>query len=111
MASCPRCNSPTGATGKEWDYHLFHVKQYFCLTCQKTFMEYYRNGELSHTIPKGNGSLKYPGDIKRAVLSYFKRHKIVSIEKIAKELELSEAEVLETLTKMEKNGLIEKIDY
>jgi transposase-like protein len=52
MTSCPRCSSPAKYTGKEWDYGVFHVKEYQCLKCGKMFMEYYREGKLSHTIPK-----------------------------------------------------------
>jgi hypothetical protein len=52
MAKCPRCNFSCKPTGKEWEYGAFHVKQFACGECEKMFMEYYRNGKLSHTIPK-----------------------------------------------------------
>lgn len=37
---------------KEWDYAAFHVKLFSCEKCDKTFKAYYRQGKLSHTIPK-----------------------------------------------------------
>jgi hypothetical protein len=52
MASCPRCLSQAKATGKEWEYGSFHVKQHECSKCEKKFVEYYKDGKLSHTIPK-----------------------------------------------------------
>jgi DNA-directed RNA polymerase subunit RPC12/RpoP len=52
MAKCPRCSSNAKLTGKEWEYGPFHVKQYVCLGCEKKFMEYYKDGKISHTIPK-----------------------------------------------------------
>jgi transposase-like protein len=52
MTKCPRCSSNAKPTGKEWEYAVFHVKQFVCSVCEKKFMEYYRNGKLSHTIPK-----------------------------------------------------------
>lgn len=54
MVVCPRSLGNAKLTGKEWEYGPFHVKQYECLGCEKKFMEYYRNGKLSHTIPKTN---------------------------------------------------------
>lgn len=58
MLKCPRCSGKTKLTGKEWKYGKFHVKQYLCLSCEKTAMEYYKDGKLSHTIPKTNQPLK-----------------------------------------------------
>jgi len=52
MPNCPRCQAKAKPTGKEWEYGPFHVKQYECLGCEKKYMEYYKDGKLSHTIPK-----------------------------------------------------------
>jgi len=52
VAKCPRCSSNAKLTGKEWEYGPFHVKQYTCSGCEKKFMEYYKDGKVSHTIPK-----------------------------------------------------------
>lgn len=52
MKTCPRCSGKVKLTGKEWDYANFHVKQYVCLECEKKAMEYYKEGKISHTIPK-----------------------------------------------------------
>jgi len=42
LVKCPRCGTEVSASTREWDYSVFHVK----------FMAYYREGKLSHTIPK-----------------------------------------------------------
>lgn len=52
MPKCPRCLGNAKLTGKEGEYGPFHVKQYECSKCEKKFMQYYRDGKLSHTIPK-----------------------------------------------------------
>jgi len=52
MVNCPRCGKDVPKASKEWDYAVFHVKQFNCGKCEKKFMAYYRKGKLSHTIPK-----------------------------------------------------------
>ncbi|MCJ7631792.1 hypothetical protein MUP77_05260 [Candidatus Bathyarchaeota archaeon] len=52
MASCPRCGKETSGASKEWNYAAFHVKLFKCARCDKTFKAYYREGKLTHTIPK-----------------------------------------------------------
>lgn len=52
MVVCPRCSGNTKLTDKEWEYGSFHVKQYACSGCEKKIMEYYKDGKISHTIPK-----------------------------------------------------------
>jgi len=52
VMKCPRCGSEASDTHKEWDYSAFHVKRFDCKRCEKAFMAYYREGKLSHTIPK-----------------------------------------------------------
>jgi predicted RNA-binding Zn-ribbon protein involved in translation (DUF1610 family) len=54
MVECPRCGKEGKDTYKEWDYSAFHVKQFNCTNCGKTFKAYYRDKGLSHTIPKRN---------------------------------------------------------
>jgi len=49
---CPRCGSEASDAHKEWDYSAFRVKRFDCERCSKAFMAYYREGKLSHTIPK-----------------------------------------------------------
>lgn len=49
---CPICNTNAKETGKEWKYGVFYTKQFLCSECQKKFNVYYKNGKLSHTIPK-----------------------------------------------------------
>lgn len=53
MVTCPRCGAEVFASSKEWNYGAFHVKRFSCKRCGKGFMAYYREGRLSHTIPKG----------------------------------------------------------
>jgi transposase-like protein len=54
MVNCPRCGLKAGQTGKEWKYHVFDAKSFYCNQCGKKFIVYYRNGKLSHTIPKSS---------------------------------------------------------
>jgi len=52
MVKCPRCRKEVSKASKEWNYAAFHVKLFNCEGCDKTFKAYYRDGKLSHTIPK-----------------------------------------------------------
>jgi transposase-like protein len=52
LVRCPRCGTEVSASSKEWDYNVFHVKRFDCKKCDKAFMAYFREGKLSHTIPK-----------------------------------------------------------
>jgi len=52
LVKCPRCGTEVSLPSREWDYHVFHVKRFDCKKCDKAFMAYYREGKLSHTIPK-----------------------------------------------------------
>lgn len=52
MVKCPRCGTEVSTSTREWDYSAFHVKRFDCKKCDKAFMAYYREGKLSHTIPK-----------------------------------------------------------
>lgn len=40
---CPRCNSDSIPTGKEWKYNVFNVTSYYCSKCGKKFNAYCRN--------------------------------------------------------------------
>jgi transposase len=52
MAKCPRCGKEAPDSSTEWEFAAFHVKLFVCSKCKKTFKAYYRDGELSYTIPK-----------------------------------------------------------
>lgn len=52
MVKCPRCGTEIPKATKEWDYSVFHVKRFDCEKCEKSFKAYFREGRLSHTIPK-----------------------------------------------------------
>jgi len=52
LVKCPRCGTEVSTSSREWDYHVFHVKRFDCKKCDRLFMAYYREGKLSHTIPK-----------------------------------------------------------
>jgi len=54
MVKCPRCKTEAHQTGKEWKYHVFNVKSYYCKQCKKEFNAYYRDDELKYTIPKSS---------------------------------------------------------
>jgi len=53
MPECPRDGNQVTSPTKEWKYSAFDVKRFDCNKCGKSFKAYYRNGKLSHTIPKG----------------------------------------------------------
>lgn len=52
LVACPRCGKEISRVIKEWDFRVFHVKNYYCDKCDKKFNEYYRNGNPRFTIPK-----------------------------------------------------------
>lgn len=52
MTSCPRCGAEAKATGKEWKFGQFNAKSYNCSSCEKVFSAFYKEGKLSHTVPK-----------------------------------------------------------
>ena len=49
---CPVCGKEAKATGKEWKFGQFDAKGYKCAECGKSSSAYYKNGKLSHTVPK-----------------------------------------------------------
>jgi len=49
---CPRCGKEGKATGKTWKFGLFDGEGYKCPSCNKPFSAFYRDGKLSHTVPK-----------------------------------------------------------
>ncbi|MEM3526040.1 MAG: hypothetical protein QXV37_01375 [Candidatus Jordarchaeaceae archaeon] len=51
MIKCPDCGKEASFI-KEWNYSVFHVKLFHCPKCDKKFKAYYKEGKLSHTIPK-----------------------------------------------------------
>jgi hypothetical protein len=52
MVKCPLCGKEASGPLKEWDYSAFHVRLFYCAHCNKRFKAYYKEGKLSHTIPK-----------------------------------------------------------
>jgi transposase-like protein len=52
LVKCPRCGTDISKVTREWNYSAFHVKRYDCQKCEKSFKAYFREGKLSHTIPK-----------------------------------------------------------
>lgn len=52
VVKCPRCKKESQPTGKEWDYRVFKVKVFICPNDGKSFNAYYKDGKLTHTIPK-----------------------------------------------------------
>jgi DNA-binding MarR family transcriptional regulator len=99
MSRCPKCGGKSESTEKEWVYSVFYVKQYKCLDCKKAFMEYYRDGKLSHIIPP----LPSP---RQKVLSYLRKNKGATEEELAEKLMLKKQEVLDVLSELEKEGKV-----
>lgn len=52
MVKCPRCGKEGRATGKEWKFGQFDAVGYRCDHDDKPYSAYYRDGKLSHTVPK-----------------------------------------------------------
>ena len=49
---CPVCGEDATPTSKEFKFGVFDGKQQKCGACGKTFNAFYRDGKLSHTVPK-----------------------------------------------------------
>jgi lactoylglutathione lyase len=49
---CPRCGEKAESTGRKFIFGVFEGRAYFCEPCGKTFNAFYKDRELSHTMPK-----------------------------------------------------------
>jgi lactoylglutathione lyase len=49
---CPRCGEKAESTGRKFIFGVFEGRTYFCEPCGKTFNAFYKDRELSHTMPK-----------------------------------------------------------
>lgn len=49
---CPRCGKPSEPAGKGFKFGVFDGRSYFCEACEKSFNAFYRDKELSYTVPK-----------------------------------------------------------
>lgn len=49
---CPRCGAISEPTGKGFTFGIFEGRSYFCEKCEKAFNAFYRDRELSYTVPK-----------------------------------------------------------
>jgi hypothetical protein len=49
---CPRCGSLSRPTGKRFRFGVFEGRSYSCEGCSKSFNAFYRDRELSYTVPK-----------------------------------------------------------
>ena len=49
---CPRCGALSEPTGKGFIFGIFEGRSYFCEECEKAFNAFYRDRELSYTVPK-----------------------------------------------------------
>lgn len=96
---CPWCSSQVEATGKEWTYAAFYVKQYRCLECKKYFMAYYQHEKLSHVIPKNVST-------KRKIITYLRANKVASPQSMADALNLKIQDIINVLSELEKEGLV-----
>lgn len=100
MPKCPFCGSTKeNNTSKEWDYAIFHVKEFTCLNCLIGFRAYYKGKKLSHTIPKVVSNPK-------KVLFFLRHHEEVSTKQIATTLKMKEQEVEEILLNLQKIGRV-----
>lgn len=49
---CPRCGFLSEPTGKGFTFGIFEGRSYFCKECEKSFNAFYKDKELSYTVPK-----------------------------------------------------------
>gem|GEM_PF-1422594 len=103
MSKCPNCGNEATKIVKEWNYSIFHVKNFNCTTCQKNFKAYFKQGKFSHIIDSTQRKPIY------SVIQYLKKHDSARAEEIAEAENLSVAEVIKMLEELEKKGIVESI--
>ena len=54
VLTCPRCSAVSESTDKRFKFGVFDGVGYYCPECEKSFNAYYRDNEVSHTIPSGD---------------------------------------------------------
>jgi len=52
VADCPRCGKASRYLEKEWRYDVYDAKSFYCKECGVVFVAYFKDGKLSHTLPK-----------------------------------------------------------
>jgi len=63
VLTCPRCGSVSESTNKRFKFGVFDGVGYYCPDCEKTFNVYYRDRDVSHTIPSGNVEIMVYEDV------------------------------------------------
>jgi hypothetical protein len=108
MLKCPRCKESTDKILNEWNYYIFHVKNYHCPLCNKNFKAYFKDGKLSHII--NNSISTTQSTTQRKIIGYLEHHEEANTDEIAKALHLKIIDVLKVLQKMEKRGTVTIIE-
>ncbi len=106
LLQCPLCGKEKYSLLKEWNYSAFHVQNMQCLSCQKTFKVYFKNGRYSHTIINGCKKLAYD---EYRVINYMEENGDVTVDKLSQALSLNPDTVEAILKKLEKLGQVIKL--
>lgn len=99
MANCPICGKECSQVLREWDYGCFHVKNFSCKKCRKTFRVYYWQSRVSHVI-------SVHSTLRSKILEYLKGHGDATEFAIAEAFHLPVKDVLNMLEKLEKEGTV-----
>ena len=67
VLTCPRCSAVSESTDKRFKFGVFDGVGYYCPECEKTFNAYYRDNEVSHTIPSGDVEIIEYEDVEEEV--------------------------------------------
>jgi len=68
VLTCPRCSSVSESTDKRFKFGVFDGVGYYCPECEKTFNAYYRDNEVSHTIPSGDVEIIEYEDVEEEIV-------------------------------------------
>ena len=71
VLTCPRCSSVSESTDKRFKFGVFDGVGYYCSECEKTFNAYYRDNEVSHTIPSGDVEIIEYEDVEEEIPESF----------------------------------------
>lgn len=104
---CPVCKNNVTNSIKGWKYRNFDVKLFKCEHCGKSFNVYYLNGNVSHTIANF-GSRAYHGNLSGKIIMYLRTHSYASEEDIARDLNVKVNDLVPSLDKLWKKGILSK---
>jgi hypothetical protein len=104
---CPLCENSASSTEKKWKYRQFNVEMFYCPKCNKKFNAYFFNQKLSHVIVTGVRSKNWV--VKMKIRKYLETHTVSSEQELAQKLDYKIGDILNALSEMQQEGLVEKI--